>query len=226
MRAAARKIPRLAIAIAALSLAPAALAENYTVWFSAGAHGKRTGGAAMKQTVAAGGYASLPTIAAHPGYEFTGWNRPLGPVTEHNYTITAQYRPRDCGVTFDAGTKGRRMGGGAAKQTVQFGGGVANPPDVRGYDGWKALGWDMNIACVTRSVTATEQYAIPICAATFVIDGAKGRHIGGGAMKQSVGYGNSPVPPGVKPYSGHAFKGWSPAIGGMTKSQTYTALFD
>ena len=42
MRTAARKIPRLAIAIAALSLVPAALAENYTVWFSAGAHGKRT----------------------------------------------------------------------------------------------------------------------------------------------------------------------------------------
>ena len=215
-----------AIAIFAISAASAAWAANYTVWFSAGAHGKRTGGAAMKQTVAAGGYASAPTVAAYPGYEVTGWSKPLGPVNEHNYTITALYRPKDCGVTFDPGTKGRRVGGGAAKQTVQFGQGVVDPPMVRGYDGWKAIGWDANIALVTRSVTATEQYSVPVCAATFVNDNTKGRHIGGGAMKQSVGYGNSPVPPGIKPYAGHVFKGWSPAVGAMTKSQTYTALYD
>ena len=200
--------------------------SSYTVWFGAGEHGRRTGGGAMKQTVAAGGSATAPTITPNPGYDFIGWDMPLGPVNEHNYTITARYSPKNCGVTFDVGSKGRRMGGGAAKQTIPFGGGVATPPTVKGYDGWKFLGWDYNISCITRGITATAQYDVPICAATFVIDGAKGRHIGGGNMKQSVAYGNSPIPPGVKPYPGHTFKGWSPAIGGMTRSQTYTALFD
>ena len=199
---------------------------SYTVWFGAGEHGRRTGGGALKQTVSAGGTAAAPTITPYPGYDFIGWDKALGPINEHNYAITALYRAKDCGVTFDPGSKGKRTGGGAAKQTIPFGGGVANPPVVKGYDGWKAIGWDRNVSLVTRSTTFAEQYDIPICAATFVIDSAKGRHIGGGAMKQSVGYGNSPVPPGVKPYAGHVFKGWSPAVGAMTKSQTYTAIFE
>ena len=104
---------------------------------------------------------------------------------------------------------------------------MAAQPEVKGYDGWKFLGWDFDVSCVTRSITATAQYEVPVCTATFVIDGAKGRHVGGGDMKQSLAYGNSPVPPGVKGYKdkGYTFVGWSPAIAPMTRSQTYTAVF-
>ena len=179
----------------------------------------------MKQTVAAGGYATAPTITANPGYEFAGWTRALGPVNVHNYTITATYRAKNCGVTFNIGAKGKHTGGGAAKQTIGFGGRVTNPPAVKGYAGWKFLGWDGNIASITRGTTFNAQYDIPVCTATFVIDGKKGRHIGGGDMKQSLTYGGSPVPAGVKPKAGYTVSGWSPAGGPMTKSQTYTAVF-
>lgn len=59
----------------------------------------------------------------------------------------------------------------------------------------------------------------------FVLIGG-GRCVGGGDMKQSLSYGTSPVPPGVSANAGYVFKGWSPAIGAMKKSQTYTAVFE
>ena len=196
-----------------------------TVWFNLGNHGKRVGGGDMKQTVEYGSYAIEPVVQAYPGYIFKGWNKTLGPLKVHNYTITARYVPANCAVTFNIGSKGRHVGGGDMKQTVPFGGKVSNPPGVKAADGWTFLGWDGNISLITRSVTFTAQYDKPVCTATFVIDGKKGRHVEGGDMKQSLAYGNSPVPPGVKANAGYTFKGWSPAIGGMTRSQTYTAVF-
>ena len=198
---------------------------NLTVWFNLGDHGKRTGGGGMKQTVKYGDYAVEPVVQAYPGYVFKGWNKSLGPIEMHNYTITARYVPANCSVTFNVGAKGRHVGGGDMKQTVPFGGKVSNPPGVKAADGWRFLGWDSNLSLITRSITVTAQYDKPVCTATFVIDVEKGRHVEGGDMKQSLAYGNSPVPPGVKTNAGYTFTGWSPAIGGMTKSQTYTAAF-
>ena len=196
-----------------------------TVWFCAGAHGKRTGGGDMKQAVQYGGYATAPTIEAYPGWDFKGWDKPLGPITD-NTAITAQYVGRNCGVTFDAGSKGRHVGGGNMKQTIPFSGKVTNPPGIKANTGYKFLGWNGNLNLITRSVTMTAQYDIGAYTATFVIDTSKGRHVGGGNMKQTVAYKNSPAPPGVRGKNGYVFKGWSPAISGMTKNQTYTALFE
>ena len=196
-----------------------------TVWYCAGAHGKRTGGGDMKQAVPYGSYATNPTIQAYPGWVFTGWDKPNGPITD-NTAITALYRGKDCGVTFDAGAKGYHSGGGGMKQTIPFCGKVTNPPGIKAYEGWKFLGWEGgNLNFISRSVTFTAVYDVAPYTATFVIDTSKGRHVGGGAMKQTVSYKNSPAPPGVRAKAGYVFKGWSPAISGMTKNQTYTAVF-
>ena len=195
-----------------------------TVWFCAGAHGKRTGGGDMKQAISYGGYATAPTIQAYPGWRFQGWDKSTGPIYD-NTAITAQYVGGNCGVTFDAGSKGRHVGGGNMKQTIPFGGKVTNPPGIKANTGYKFLGWDGNLNLVTRSVTMTAQYDVGAYTATFVIDTSKGRHVGGGNMKQTVAYKNSPAPPGVRAKPGYVFKGWSPAISGMTKNQTFTAVF-
>ena len=195
-----------------------------TVWFCAGAHGKRTGGGDMKQAISYGGYATAPTIQAYPGWRFIGWDKSTGPIYD-NTAITAQYVAGNCGVTFDAGSKGRHVGGGNMKQTIPFGGRVTNPPGIKANTGYKFLGWDGNLNLITRSVTMTAQYDVGAYTATFVIDSSKGRHVGGGNMKQTVAYKNSPAPPGVRAKAGYVFKGWSPAISGMTRNQTYTAVF-
>jgi len=74
MRAAARKIPRLAIAIAALSLAPAALAENYTVWLAYGNSPVPPGVKGYKDK----------------GYTFVGWSPAIAPMTR-SQTYTAVF---------------------------------------------------------------------------------------------------------------------------------------
>lgn len=64
--------------------------QQYTVTFDLGAHGTRTGGGLLSQTVAHGGSAVAPTVAAAAGWDFTGWDRALTNITG-NVTIRAQY---------------------------------------------------------------------------------------------------------------------------------------
>lgn len=60
------------------------------VTFNVGAHGSRTGGGELEQTVVWGEAAVSPEIAADCGWVFTGWDAEISRVTE-SMTVTALY---------------------------------------------------------------------------------------------------------------------------------------
>ena len=64
--------------------------SDRTVTFDIGAHGTRTGGGALTQTVVWGEAAESPTITADVGWVFTGWEADISQITE-SITVTAQY---------------------------------------------------------------------------------------------------------------------------------------
>ena len=64
--------------------------SDRTVTFDIGAHGTRTGGGALTQTVVWGEAAESPSITADVGWVFTGWDADISQITE-SITVTAQY---------------------------------------------------------------------------------------------------------------------------------------
>lgn len=64
--------------------------NTYTVTFVEGAHGSRTGGGALVQTIDYGSAATAPTITPDAGWAFTGWDVSFNNITA-NLTVTAQY---------------------------------------------------------------------------------------------------------------------------------------
>ncbi|MFA4836280.1 MAG: Ig-like domain-containing protein [Dehalococcoidia bacterium] len=66
------------------------VAATYQVTFVLGAHGTRTGGGALVQTVLHGAAATAPTFSVEAGWTFTGWSTTFNNVTA-DLTVTAQY---------------------------------------------------------------------------------------------------------------------------------------
>ena len=78
----------------------------FAVRFELGEHGSRTGGGVLEQTVAWGGAAVAPTVAAADGYAFTGWSAAFDCVTQ-NLVVTAQWKalepePKVAPTVFDS----------------------------------------------------------------------------------------------------------------------------
>ena len=63
----------------------------HTVTFDIGAHGVRTGGGDLVQTVTNGCTAAAPIVAANEGWEFIGWDGDVTAAVTNDITFTAQY---------------------------------------------------------------------------------------------------------------------------------------
>ena len=129
---------------------------QYTVTFVAGEHGNPEKGN-MLQTVTSGADAAAPSIAAEPGWIFTGWDRAFNNITG-DLTVTARYQQAVYTVTFDPGSHGT-VTDGFAKQFIAYGQ-DAIAPTVTAEPDWIFTGWDTTFADATTDLTVKAQYEL------------------------------------------------------------------
>jgi uncharacterized repeat protein (TIGR02543 family) len=101
-------------------------APVYTVTFDPGEHGAfDPAGAAAVQQVVKGGSATAPTVIPDEGFAFTGWDVDFTNVTKC-ITVTAQYEPITCAVTFQPNN-----GAATWSVTVAYHAKVTKPEDPK-----------------------------------------------------------------------------------------------
>ncbi|WP_193909630.1 beta-propeller fold lactonase family protein [Cellvibrio polysaccharolyticus] len=193
--------------------------NSYSVIFNLDG-GSRTGGGALAQTVNYGEAAIAPVLNAPAGKTFSGWSGSFDNVTA-NLTITAQYTINTYTVTFNL-DGGSRTGGGALAQTVNYGE-AATAPVLSAPAGKTFSGWSGSFDNVTANLTITAQYTINTYTVTFNLDG--GSRTGGGALAQTVNYGEAATAPVFTGPAGTTFTGWSGSFDNVTANLTITAQY-
>ncbi len=195
---------------------------TYTVTFDLDGKGTWTGGGELVQTVAYGEAATEPNFSVIPGWIFDGWEVSFDTITGP-LTVMARYRAVSCTVTFVLDGKGRRIGGGALIQEVNYGG-SAVAPFVVGDSGWIFEGWDVPFTNVTESLTVTARYSQATYTVTFNL-GDKGTRVGGGELIQTVVHGAAALAPEVAAHTGWVFEGWNIPFNEVTSPLTVTAQY-
>ncbi|MFA4837722.1 MAG: InlB B-repeat-containing protein, partial [Dehalococcoidia bacterium] len=184
---------------------------THTVTFNLGAHGTRTGGGALVQTVAHGSAATAPEVQANEGWTFTGWDKAFTNVTS-DLTVAAQYTQITYTVTFNLGTHGIRTGGGALVQTMAHGS-AATAPEVQANEGWTFTGWDKAFTNATSDLTVTAQYT----QVTYTVNASvTGGHGSVAPTTQTVNHGASATIT-INPEAGYH-------IAGITDNQNPAAI--
>jgi len=196
---------------------------EFEVTFDLDNKGTRIGGGALIQSVPLQGAAVAPVVEADPAWVFTGWDVAFDNITG-DLTVTAQYAVASFTVDFDLDGKGTRTGGGALSQTVDFGDGAVAPV-VEADPAWVFTGWDVAFDNITGDLTVTAQYAVASFTVTFDLDG-KGTRTGGGALSQTVDFGDGAVAPVVQADPAWIFTGWDVAFDNITANVTVTAQYD
>lgn len=129
---------------------------THTVTFSEGAHGSRTGGAELVQTITNGGSAIAPLITPDFGWDFTGWDKSLSNITM-SQTISAQYAVAVHDVVFNLDGKATRVGGGPLTQSITHGN-PAIAPTVSANPGYVFDAWDSDFSSITGDLTVTASF--------------------------------------------------------------------
>ncbi|MEI8242155.1 MAG: delta-60 repeat domain-containing protein [bacterium] len=150
---------------------------------------------------------------------------PLGAPASGAVTII---RRMTYGVTFDLAGHGARTGGGALSQTVVRAE-AAVAPVFTVAPGWIFTGWDRPFANVVSDLAVTAQYNRVVCTVSFAL-GIYGSRAGGGALTQTVYYGDAAVPPAVEVAPSWRLMGWrldppGTALDHVTASVAATALY-
>ena len=104
-------------------------------------------------------------------------------------------------------------------------------PDSAGYDfagffqGDSAIGFSGDVVSVSENTVIDAKYSIKIFAVNFVNDGTElqSDSLPYGSLPEYIG--STPIKAATAQYT-YTFKGWSPAIETVSKSATYTAVFD
>ncbi|WOO43520.1 InlB B-repeat-containing protein [Rubellicoccus peritrichatus] len=195
---------------------------TYSVYFNLAAHGTRSGGGELIQTLKTGSDAIAPTVAVSDGWVFAGWDTDFSSVS-NDLTVTAQYNPVLYTVTFDLGTYSTRTGGGELSQTIGHGS-AAFTPTFNVDPGWNFTGWDIDFSSVTSDLTVTAQYSPVTYTVTFDL-GAYGTRTGGGELSQSIQHGNAAVAPTFDVAGGWQFSGWDIDFSLVTSNSTVTAQY-
>ncbi len=190
--------------------------------------GTRTGGGELSQTIGYGSGATAPRVTANTGWTFIGWNRAFDKIKAVT-TVTAQYSPITCMVTYDP------EGGSVSPtgKTVSFFSayGVLATPTRAGYTfiGWWTgdNGTGTQVAAA-RLVSTTENHTLY---AKWIVSNYtvnfdltdRGTRTGGGALTQTIEHGNSATSPAVSGYSGWTFTGWDRTFDNITANLAVTA---
>ncbi len=128
-----------------------------SVRFDLDGHGDPVGGGALTQTVAYCGSAWAPSVQAHAGWAFTGWDVAFEHVTS-DVTVTALYIPVNMyTVVFDLAGKGDRTGGGELTQVLPHGS-SATAPAVQAHEGWIFNGWDVMFDTILEDMIVVALY--------------------------------------------------------------------
>ncbi len=169
------------------------------------------------QTIGNGETPVAPANPTREGYNFTGWEPAVGPITTDT-TFTAQYTINTYTVTFKDGDT--EIG----TATVQHGGKVATAdiPTPPTHEGEDFAGWDVDLAntTITSNITVNATYTASEYEVKFV--DYDGTQIGD---TQTVEHGDTPVAPANPSRTGYTFTGWTPTVSAATKDVTYTATY-
>ena len=169
-----------------------------------------------KENVEEGDGAKGPAKApAREGYDFTGWDKTIGNITE-NTTATALYAVRNYSVTF-LDWDGTVL----SKEIVEFGKDAKSPETEPAREGYNFTGWSKPVTNIKADLTVTAQYEQRIFTVTFLDwDGTK-------LLEETVEKDKDAKGPETEPArEGYNFTGWSKPVTNIKADLTVTAQYE
>ncbi|MEY2550736.1 MAG: trimeric autotransporter adhesin, partial [Verrucomicrobiota bacterium] len=203
--------------------AASAIAQSYTLTYTAGPNGSITG--TSPQTVNSGEDGTPVSAVPDTGYHFVDWSDSsiANPRTDTNVTadisVTANFAINTYTLTYTAGSNGSITG--TSPQTVNYGGDgttVTAVPDT----GYHFVNWSDAVTTasrtdtnVTADISVTANFAINTYTLTYTA-GSNGSI--SGTSPQTVNYGADGTTVTAVPDTGYHFVNWSDAV--TTASRT------
>lgn len=208
--------------------------DQYTVIFSLGANGTRTGGGALTQLVNYAAAATVPTVQGNTGYTFTGWSSSAYTSVTSNMTISAQYSVANYTLVYLAGANGSISG--TQTQTVSHGSSGSAVTAVANT-GYHFVNWSDSSTAnprtdtnVTGSKTNTANFAINTY--TVTVTSPYGTATPSGVTTSNWGtvvnasVAGSPVVNGTTQYMATAWIGTGSATSGTGTNTSFTITND
>jgi len=200
--------------------------------YIAGANGFIDG--ALNQTVDYGSSSSEVTAKPNLGYHFLKWSDELLTATRSevdvkgDVALTAIFAINSYSLTYKA-THGGNVSG-AISQSINYN---ENGSEVTAEadEHYHFVSWSDGVTTASRqdltvsdNIDVTANFAIDSYSVVFDLDG-KGVRNGGGALTQTIEYGNSAFPPSVKSDVGYKFESWDRSFSLVTSDITVVAQY-
>ncbi len=153
------------------------------------------------EAVSYGGRATAPDDPVREGHTFTGWDRPLGPITK-DLDVKALYKVRPYTLSFDP------AGGSAVQAITQDYGTALTAPDDPTREGYDFAGWDPPFPATmpAEDRTLRAQWSPQTCTLSYTAAG-NGTVIG--EANQTIPYGGDGSAVQAVPDEDHRFVRWS-----------------
>lgn len=206
--------------------------NSYAVNYIAGANGSIDG--VLNQMVDYGSSSSEVTAKPNLGYHFLKWSDELVTATRSevgvkgDVTLTAIFAINSYSLIYKA-THGGNVSG-ATSQSVNYnenGSAVTAQADLN----YHFVSWSDGVMTESRqdlsvsdNIDVTANFAIDTYSVVFDFDG-KGVRDGGGAINQTIDYGNSALAPSVKSDVGYKFESWDRSFSLVTSNLTVKAQY-
>lgn len=205
-------------------------AANVTITFNLDG-GTRTGGGALTQSVAIGGTATAPTCT-RTQCNFVGWDKPLTNI-QSSQTITAIW---DYIIKYDTSElyyiKLPDQIKHKNKNLTLDNTNLSSENPGHEHTGWATSKGGAPVYTLggtyTQNAPDTLYPAWDVSKTTFTVifDLKGGTSSGGGALRQTVRYGQSATPPSNPTKSGRRFMGWLGNYKNVTSDRTIYAMWD
>ncbi len=190
--------------------------DTYTVTFIEGAHGSRTGGGELSQSIPYGEDAIEPTITADNGWEFTAWDNPFTNV-ESNLTVTALYNEKLYTLTVNSGIGSGSYPAGANVEISADATYFINWTTGSGGSFSNASSASTTYTMPTNNAIVTAHYEEVVCILTYT---AETNGSISGTTSQTVFYGNNGEAVTAIPDEGYEFDKWSDGNTGAIRQDT------
>ena len=167
-----------------------------------------------EETLAYGAAITAPAIPNKQGYEFSGWDNPVGTVPAADITFTGSFVVNAYKVTFTVD------GAVYNEIKVEFGKAIV-VPDSPTKEGHTFSGWsEIPATMPANDITITGKLNINQYTVKFIVDEKV-------VKEEKLDFGAAIAAPADPSKEGAAFTGWSPAVDKIVpaKDVTYTAQF-